>query len=101
MINIKIDTKQLTFEIPKDLLSPARCVLFERYVQNIGGKDDFNVSWIDEGGSPPKPMQVDTHSLNEIPDSLPCELFRTKITVYNSAHNQHIKLVTITVHYTT
>ena len=54
-IDIKIDTKQLTFEIPKDLLSTSRCILFKRYVQNIGNKDDFNVSWIDKGGSPPKP----------------------------------------------
>ena len=98
-IDVKNDTKQSTFVVPKDLIPCARSVLHCRYVENLGTREDFSVSWIDETGTAanPKPAKFPIHSISEIPKSLPDELFRTKIGVVN--HN--IKLVTITFHYTT
>ena len=98
-IDIKNDPKQSSFVIPKELIPCGRSVFYCRYVETIGTRDDFAVSWVDEAGNfaSAKPAQFPTHSINEIPKSLPEELFRTKIGVVY----QNVKLVTITVHYTT
>ena len=97
-IDVKNDPKQSTFNVPEDLLSCARSVFFTRYVLDIGTREDFSVSWTDEAiGNPPKVTKYATHSVHEIPESIPEELFRTKIAVTY----RNLKLVTITVHYTT
>ena len=97
-VNKKLDTKQITFKIPLELLALTRKILCKRYVYDTGNRQGFHVEWIDQDKHNTEIKITDTPDLTEVPTSLPCdELYESKIQVNYGLQ----KLVTISVYYTT
>ena len=97
-VNKKLDTKQVTFKIPLELLVLTRKILCKRYVYDIGNRQGYHVDWINQDKYNTEIKITDTPDLTEVPTSLPCdELYKSKIQVSYGLR----KLVTISVYYTT
>ena len=97
-VHKKLDTKQITFKIPQELLALTRKILFKRYACDVGNRQGFSVRWIDQDKRNTDIKITDSVDLTHVPTSLPCDkLYKSKIQVNSESQ----KLVTISVYYTT
>ena len=97
-VHKKLDTKQISFKIPQELLALTRKILFKRYACDIGNRQGFSVRWIDQDKHNTDIKITDSVDLTDVPTSLPCDkLYKSKIQVNSDSQ----KLVTISVYYTT
>lgn len=99
VLDIKIDDRQMTFDIKPSLMPIARCVLYKRYSIVLAKTPKFSVQWTDEQGPPLQTFDVpDKYSeFDNLPFQIPSQLFKTTIRVYHECD----KLMTITLYYTT
>ena len=104
-IDLKKDPKQLTFQVPMNILPLARQVIYMRYLsqatQSFGSDPNFESTWVDEltvNGKIEKTDIPKSESLLHIPP-LPPNGFRTKITI--KALHSRKQLLKITLHLTT
>ena len=97
-VHKKLDTIQITFKIPQELLALTRKILFKRYACDVGNRQGFSVRWIDQDKHNTDIKITDSVDLTDVPTSLPCDkLYKSNIQVNSDSQ----KLVTISVYYTT
>ena len=97
-VDIKLDKRQMTFEVPMSLLPLVRQTLYMRYKSKLGfhAQPGYFVTWVDDRKDNTTLNIEMRESLDLIPE-IPKDLYRTKITIFKDSK----QLVKITVHATT
>ena len=66
-VHKKLDTKQISFKIPQELLALTRKILFKRYACDIGNRQGFSVRWIDQDKHNTDIKITDSVDLTDVP----------------------------------